>query len=337
LIEARGTAAKILDRLGVTMERVRQHLDSETVSGVDRGTQRLRRERRPKGSWHSDRLNSVRETEELINVFGLVKEEARRLRSATMDTEHFLLAIAHTPDSDAARLLVRLGVDLTSLTVELEREATGARDVPVDAKGGYSIAMLRAVQSARSEWLVSRQETMSSTQMLLGVLIEGSGVGAKVLERFGVTTQRVREALATDSGQGRNAFQIEIDERSDLSIHEQIIARVRESIATRALKPGERLPPVRQLADRLDIAPGTVARAYAELESRGIVVTDGARGTRVAEAQRSAVPDESRRVALTELLRPVAVAAFHLGASPKELHDALDAAAHDIFRDRGAA
>ena len=43
-------------------------------------------------------------------------------------------------------------------------------------------------------------------------------------------------------------------------------------IATGALQPGERLPTVRQLADELDIAPGTVARAYGELERQGVVV-----------------------------------------------------------------
>jgi GntR family transcriptional regulator len=337
LIEARGEAAKILGRLGVTLERVRQHLDSERVVNTEAGSAPLSRERRPRGFGRSA-PNSVRETEELRSVFTLVKDEARRLRSPAIDTEHLLLAIAHTPESDATRLLGRLGVDLAALTVELEREAADAAARPSDAKAGYSIAMLRAVQAARSEWLVSRRETISSAQMLLGVLIEGTGIAAKTLARFGITIERVREAMAADSNQGRDAFHMEIDESSDVSIYEQIIARVREAVATGVLKPGDRLPPVRQLADRLDIAPGTVARAYTDLESRGVVITEGARGTRIARQDRSSVSGDSRRAALVELLRPVAVAAFHLGASTTDLHTALDAATQDIFRgERGAA
>jgi DNA-binding transcriptional regulator YhcF (GntR family) len=86
---------------------------------------------------------------------------------------------------------------------------------------------------------------------------------------------------------------------------------------------------VRQLADELDIAPGTVARAYSELERRGVVVTDGARGTRVAERERPPAPD--RPETLTGLLRPVAVAAYHMGATAQELRAALERAMHGIL------
>src|SRR5206468_2526682 len=86
-------------------------------------------------------------------------------------------------------------------------------------------------------------------------------------------------------------FEVRIDDASDRAIHEQIVSQIQEAVATGTLRPGNRLPPVRQLADQLEIAPGTVARAYSELERRGIVVTDGARGTRVAERPRT--PAES--------------------------------------------
>jgi len=103
------------------------------------------------------------------------------------------------------------------------------------------------------------------------------------------------------------------------------------AVATGQLRPGDRLPTVRQLADDLDIAPGTVARAYGELERLGILVTEGARGTRVAEQQKPLVPDAERPNTLVGLLRPVAVAAFHLGASADELRAALDEAMKGIY------
>lgn len=47
------------------------------------------------------------------------------------------------------------------------------------------------------------------------------------------------------------------------------------------MTPGTRLPPVRSLADALSVSPSTVAAAYRALQSRGILISDGRRGTRV--------------------------------------------------------
>src|SRR3954452_18952815 len=62
--------------------------------------------------------------------------------------------------------------------------------------------------------------------------------------------------------------------------------QLRRQVATRAasgdLPPGTRLPTVRALAAELRLAANTVARAYRELETDGVVVTEGRRGTFVA-------------------------------------------------------
>jgi DNA-binding transcriptional regulator YhcF (GntR family) len=105
---------------------------------------------------------------------------------------------------------------------------------------------------------------------------------------------------------------------------------VQEGIATGVLKPGDRLRAVRQLADELEIAPGTVAKAYAELERLGVVVTAGARGTRIAERGDAGGPAENADT-IVGLLRPVAVAAFHMGANAHELRAALEQAMKGIF------
>jgi len=133
------------------------------------------------------------------------------------------------------------------------------------------------------------------------------------------------------SGASGARFRVGIDDTSSSSIYEQIVAQVREAVATGGLDPGQRLPSVRRMADDLDIAPGTVARAYGELERLGIVVTDGARGTRVAETRRAASPESERRETLVGLLRNVAVAAFHIGATAAELREALEPAVEGIL------
>lgn len=73
-----------------------------------------------------------------------------------------------------------------------------------------------------------------------------------------------------------------VDPTSDLPPYDQLRRAVVQQVADGALVPGERLPPVRRLAEDLGLAPGTVARAYRELEAAGVVETRGRAGTVVA-------------------------------------------------------
>jgi GntR family transcriptional regulator len=72
----------------------------------------------------------------------------------------------------------------------------------------------------------------------------------------------------------------------------QIVEQVRALIERGVVEPAAVLPTVRQLAGDLAVAPNTVARAYAELQEAGWIVSDGRRGTRVVER----VPTADRRV-----------------------------------------
>lgn len=69
-----------------------------------------------------------------------------------------------------------------------------------------------------------------------------------------------------------------VDLDSPVPPFEQIRAAVAALVATGRLATGQRLPPVRQLAADLGIAPGTVQHAYTELRSAGVVSTATRRG-----------------------------------------------------------
>ena len=69
---------------------------------------------------------------------------------------------------------------------------------------------------------------------------------------------------------------------STVALYEQLRLRVIHLADSGALPPGSRLPAVRALAERLDVAPHTVARAYKELEAAGVVATRGRNGTVVS-------------------------------------------------------
>ncbi len=89
---------------------------------------------------------------------------------------------------------------------------------------------------------------------------------------------------------------IVIDPSSPVPPFEQLRSQIVAAIAADELVPGERLPTVRRLAEDLGVAPGTVARAYRELETAGFIETRGRNGTFVA-AHGAAAPRQAQRAA----------------------------------------
>jgi DNA-binding transcriptional regulator YhcF (GntR family) len=74
---------------------------------------------------------------------------------------------------------------------------------------------------------------------------------------------------------------VTVDHDSPIPPFEQLRVAIRRLVATGALPIGARLPTVRQLSADLALAPGTVVRAFRELETEGIIETRGRHGTRV--------------------------------------------------------
>ena len=77
--------------------------------------------------------------------------------------------------------------------------------------------------------------------------------------------------------------------------YEQLRRQLVDLIQSGVLHPGERLPPLRQLAGDLGLAVGTVARTYRELETAGLVRSRRGGGTRVADRAATPPADERRR------------------------------------------
>ena len=89
-----------------------------------------------------------------------------------------------------------------------------------------------------------------------------------------------------------------VDPNIELPPYQQIAEQLRAFVQRGELAPDTLLPTVRQLAGDLNVAPNTVARAYADLQQEGWLIGDGRRGTRVA----SRIPSADKRVR-TSLLR----------------------------------
>jgi DNA-binding transcriptional regulator YhcF (GntR family) len=115
---------------------------------------------------------------------------------------------------------------------------------------------------------------------------------------------------------------LEIDARSAVPPYEQLRQQVTALVRAGALATGSRLPAIRQLANDLGLAGGTVARAYRELENDGIVTTHGRHGTVVATVDHR----DRASAALVDAARRYAVDARRAGAGVEDAIAALRAA-----------
>ncbi len=109
-----------------------------------------------------------------------------------------------------------------------------------------------------------------------------------------------------------------VDESLETPPYRQIVEQVRSSIERGELSPDMPLPPVRQLAGDLGVAPNTVARAYAELQAEGWIVADGRRGTRVA-AQIARPSEKERARTLRDTIERFVVSLQHRGFTREEI------------------
>ena len=120
---------------------------------------------------------------------------------------------------------------------------------------------------------------------------------------------------------------LQISFKSGTPIYLQIVDQMKDAAASGALQPGEALPSIRPLAEELRVNRNTVAKAYSELESLGLIETLPGRGCFLKE-NHSALRKEVRRKLLIEEIDRVVVQAHHLQVARDEflelIHERMD-------------
>jgi len=118
-------------------------------------------------------------------------------------------------------------------------------------------------------------------------------------------------------------MEILIDFRSGQPIYLQIVEQVRKLVAEGALKQGDQLPTVRQLATELRVNFNTVARAYRLLDEAGLISTQQGRGTYIWEAPSEEALNKLRQEGLDGLTRRYLAQASRLAFKPEEVEQAV--------------
>ncbi len=129
----------------------------------------------------------------------------------------------------------------------------------------------------------------------------------------------------------RRRLVIRLDPDSAIPPFEQVRAQVAVMVAVGLLEPGTRLPTIRALADILDLAPGTVARAYRELELGGIVIGRGRNGTFVTDEPPASEALDERKRRLHEGAQSFATHCRQLGVGRTTAVEALTRAFDDLL------
>jgi GntR family transcriptional regulator len=110
----------------------------------------------------------------------------------------------------------------------------------------------------------------------------------------------------------------QINPHSGVPVYRQMIDQVKYYIASGTLNPGDQLPSIRELAQKLAINPTTVVRVYSDLEHEGILEMRHGKGAFVTNSGHQMSATQRERT-LRKLARQLAVEAVQMGAPASQV------------------
>lgn len=134
-------------------------------------------------------------TDRARRVVVLAQEESQRLSHNYIGSEHLLLGLLAEREGVAARALESLNVTLTAAREQVE-EIIGPGQQTPRGHIPFTPRAKKILELSLREALTTGSEVIDTEHLLLGLIDEGDGVGAQILQRLGATAQAVREAVA---------------------------------------------------------------------------------------------------------------------------------------------
>ena len=143
-------------------------------------------------------------SERARRVLSLAQEEAQRFNHNYIGTEHVLLGVVRETDGTAAKVLAGLGVELNKVRSAVEF-IIGKGERSVGGEIGLTPRAKKVIELAVDEARRLSHNYIGTEHLLIGLMREGEGVAAGVLESLGVTLDKVRaetsRVLAQEEGQ----------------------------------------------------------------------------------------------------------------------------------------
>ncbi|KAG5572463.1 hypothetical protein H5410_062229 [Solanum commersonii] len=160
--------------------------------------------RRPRGCRFVPKAMFERFTEKAIKVIMLAQEEARRLGHNFVGTEQILLGLIGEGTGIAAKVLKSMGINLKDARVEVEKIiGRGSGFVAVEIP--FTPRAKRVLELSLEEARQLGHNYIGSEHLLLGLLREGEGVAARVLENLGADPSNIRTQVIRMVGESNEA------------------------------------------------------------------------------------------------------------------------------------
>ena len=145
-------------------------------------------------------------TETARHVLVLAQQEAQQLRQNFIGTEHLLLGIVGEGGGTAARLLLNRGIDLATVRDAVRSTVRQAQAAPPRSIGLTPRAK-QVIELAIDESRLLNHRVVGTQHLLLGMIREGQGVGARVLSDLNLDLAELRAALLAVSNARSDAHE----------------------------------------------------------------------------------------------------------------------------------
>ena len=140
-------------------------------------------------------------SEKARRVLSLAQEEAQRFNHTYIGTEHILLGLVRETDGVAAKTLSNLGVELPKVRSAIEF-IIGRGERPVTGDIGLTPRAKKVIELAVDEARRLNHTYIGTEHLLIGLMREGEGVPAGVLESLGLTLDKIRAEINSQLNQG---------------------------------------------------------------------------------------------------------------------------------------
>ena len=132
-------------------------------------------------------------TERAQKVLALAQEEAVRLGHTNIGTEHVLLGLVREGEGIAAKALIGLGLGLEKIQKEVENLIGRGQGQPVNI--AYTPRAKKVIELSMDEARKLGHTYVGTEHILLGLIREGEGVAARVLNNLGVSLNKARQQV----------------------------------------------------------------------------------------------------------------------------------------------
>lgn len=155
-------------------------------------------------------------------VLALSRKEAERFNHNYVGTEHLLLGLIKLGQGVAVNVLERMGLDLESVRIEVEKQVGSGPEASISGNIPYTPRVKKVLALANKEAQHLNHSYVGTEHLLLGLLREGDGVAARVLQSLDVDISRTRQEVLAEIDPNFSPGDESGDEEDEFEMEEEV-------------------------------------------------------------------------------------------------------------------